>query len=83
MHSCTSLASWTVPLGAQKGRDGLAAVTISSHLCIIKLAPLVYNMLQQLLVVGVNQTTCEMKNYGKAILQLPQARRCQPLVEQI
>ena len=58
--------------GAQKGRDDLAAVTISSHLCIIKLAPLAQNTIQKFFVVGVNHTLSKIKNYGGAILQFPQ-----------
>ena len=58
--------------GVQKGRDGLAAVTISSHLCIIKLAPLAQNTIQKFFVVEANHTLGKMKNYGRAILQFPQ-----------
>ena len=39
-HQCTR--------GAWKGRDSLAPVPISSHLCLVKLAPLVWNTIQQL-----------------------------------
>ena len=49
-------------------------VTISSHLCIIKFALLVWNMVQQFFVVGVNHISGEMKNYGGAISRLPQVQ---------